>query len=134
LKELNALRSNNGKHHSDYRRPPYGKERLYTTLRFVLAALAGKHSVNLFILEDAAWVAKKGQKPQELPGLLGHDTMPSCEEMLATAIKLGAQVKICGVCASERGLTQAELIEGANISTMTNLVEWVVGSDKTVFF
>ena len=100
----------------------------------MLAALAGKHSVNLFILEDAAWVAKKGQKPHELPGLLGYEKMPNCEEMLATAIKQGAQVKICGVCAAERGLTQAELIEGANISTMTNLVEWVVGSDKTVFF
>ena len=114
--------------------PPYGKERLYTTLRFVLAALAGKHTVNLFILEDAAWVAKRGQKPQELPGLLGHDTMPNCEEMLASAIKLGATVNVCGVCASERGLTQTELIEGANISTMVNLVAWVVNTDKTVFF
>ena len=114
--------------------PPYGKERLYTTLRFALAALAGKHTVNLFILEDAAWVAKRGQKPQELPGLLGHDTMPNCEEMLASAIKLGATVKVCGVCASERGLTQPELIEGANISTMVNLVAWVVNTDKTVFF
>lgn len=114
--------------------PPYGKERLYTTLRFVLAALAGSHKVNLFILEDAAWVAKKGQNPQELPGLLGYDKMPKCEEMLATAIKQGAQVKICGVCAAERGLTQSELIEGANISSMVNLVEWVTTSDKTVFF
>ena len=114
--------------------PPYGKERLYTTLRFVLAALAGKHTVNLFILEDAAWVAKKGQKPAELPGLLGHDTMPNCEEMLTSAIKLGATVKVCGVCASERGLSQSELVEGANISTMVNLVDWVVTSDKTVFF
>ncbi len=114
--------------------PPYGRERLYTTLRFVLAALAAKHAVNLFILEDAAFVAKKGQKPQELPGLLGHETMPNCEEMLATAIKQGAQVKICGVCASERGLSQEELVAGANISTIHNLVDWVVNTDKTVFF
>ena len=114
--------------------PPYGKERLYTALRFVMAALAGKHAVNLFILEDAAWVAKKGQNPQELPGLLGQDRMPNCQEMLESAIRLGAQVKICGVCATERGLGQAELIEGANISTMVNLVDWVTNTDKTVFF
>ena len=114
--------------------PPYGKERLYTALRFVMAALTGKHTVNLFILEDAAFVAKKGQKPIELPGLLGHDTMPNCGEMLTSAIKLGAQVKVCGVCASERGLTQPELVDGANISTMVNLVDWVVNTDKTVFF
>ena len=114
--------------------PPYGKERLYTTFRFILAALSQKHKVNLFILEDAAWVAKKGQKPMELPGMMGNDKMPNLEEMLGSAIKQGAQVKICGVCASERGLTQAELIDGATISTMVNLVEWVTTSDKTVFF
>ena len=114
--------------------PPYGKERLYTTLRFVLAALAASHAVNLFMLEDAAFVAKKGQKPMELPGLLGHDTMTNLEEMLATAIKLGAQVKVCGVCASERALSQAELVAGASISTMVDLVGWVVNSDRTVFF
>lgn len=114
--------------------PPYGKERLYTALRFVMASLTARHTVNLFILEDAAWVAKKGQNPAELPGVLGSDRMPKCEEMLASAIKLGAQVKICGVCASERGLTQSELVEGASISTMMNLVDWVVNTDKTVFF
>ena len=114
--------------------PPYGKERLYTTLRFVLAALTAGHAVNLFILEDAAYVAKKGQKPLELPGLLENDTMPNCGELLASSIKQGAQVKICGVCASERGLSQEELIDGANISSMLDLVNWVVNSDKTIFF
>ncbi|MFC2020863.1 DsrE/DsrF/TusD sulfur relay family protein [Chloroflexota bacterium] len=114
--------------------PPYGKERLYTTLRFVLAALTAGHIVNLFILEDAAFIAKKGQKPMELPGLLEHDVMPNCGELLKASISQGAQVKICGVCASERGLVQEELVDGANISTMHDLVDWVVNTDKTVFF
>ena len=113
---------------------PYGKERLYSTLRFVLAALAAHHKVNLFIFEDAVFATKKGQKPPELPGLLGHEAMPNCEEILTTSIKQGAQVKICGVCASERGLTQEEIVDGAQISTMRDLVEWVVSSDKVVFF
>ncbi len=113
---------------------PYGKERPYTTLRFVLAALVAGHAVNLFILEDAAFIAKKGQKPLELPALLEHETMPSCEELLKAAIKQGATVKVCGVCASERGLTQEELVAGAEISNIRVLVDWVVGSDKVVFF
>ncbi|MFC1988522.1 DsrE/DsrF/TusD sulfur relay family protein [Chloroflexota bacterium] len=114
--------------------PPYGKERLYTTLRFTLAALTAGHAVNLFILEDAAFAAKKGQKPLELPGLLENDTMPNCGELLGSAIKQGARVKICGVCASERGLNQEELVDGANIGSMQDLVNWTVNSDKTVFF
>lgn len=114
--------------------PPYGKERLYTTLRFVMAALAAGHTVNLFIFEEAIFVAKKGQKPPELPGLLEHDAMPNCEEMLKTALKQGVKVKICGVCAAERGLRQEEVVEGAEISTIHNLVEWVVTTDKVVIF
>ncbi len=113
---------------------PYGQERLYTTLRFVLAALAANHTVNLFILEDAVFVAKKGQIPLELPGLLEHEAMPNCEEMLKSSIRQGAQVKVCGVCASERGLSQEELVHGANISTIHDLVDWVVNTDKIIFF
>jgi len=114
--------------------PPYGQERLYTTLRFVLAGLVAGHTVNLFVLEDAVYVAKKGQRPLELPSLLEHETMPNCEELLKASIKQGARVKICGVCASERGLSQEELVEGAEISTIHDLVDWVVSTDKVVFF
>ena len=114
--------------------PPYGKERLYTTLRFVLAALVAGHSVNLFIFEDAVSAAKTGQKPLELPGLLEHEAMPNCEELLKTAIKQGARVKICGVCASERGLKQEEVVEGAEISTIHHLVNWVAETDKVIVF
>ena len=114
--------------------PPYGKQRIYTALRFILAALYEKHSINLFLLEDAVFLAKKGQEPKEMPSLLGHETMPNAEELLKAAIKQGATVKICGVCCSERALKQEELVEGCQISSMKNLVNWVVESDKTVFF
>lgn len=113
---------------------PYGKERPYTTLRFVLSALVGGHKVNLFLFEDAIFLAKKGQKPMEFPGLMEHEAMPNCEDLLKAAIKQGAVVKICGVCASERGVTQAEMVEGAEISSIHNLVEWVATTDKVVFF
>jgi tRNA 2-thiouridine synthesizing protein D len=114
--------------------PPYGKERLYSTLRFVLAALVDGHTVNLFIFEDAVIAAKTGQKPPELPSLLEHEAMPNCEELLKAAIKQGARVKICGVCAAERGLTQEQVVEGAEISTIHDLVDWVINTDKVVVF
>lgn len=113
---------------------PYGKERVYTTLRFVLAALVNGHEVNLFIFEDAVIAAKIGQKPPELPNLLDNEAMPNCEELLKAVIKQGARVKICGVCATERGLTQPEVVKGADISTIHDLVDWVVNTDKVVVF
>jgi len=113
---------------------PYGQERPYTTLRFVMAALNAGHSVNLFVLEDAVCMAKKGQAPAELPGLLEQDKMPKIEEMLASAIKQGAIVRLCGVCCGERGLTQEELVDGAQIGSMRNLVDWAANGDKVMFF
>jgi len=114
--------------------PPYGKQRVYSALRFVLTALFEKHSVNLFLLEDAVFLAKKGQEPKEMPSLLEHEAMPNCEELLKAAIKQGATVRICGVCCSERALKQEELVEDCQISSMKNLVKWVVESDKVVSF
>jgi tRNA 2-thiouridine synthesizing protein D len=114
--------------------PPYGKQRAYTALRFVLAALFERHSVNLFLLEDAVFLAKKGQQPIDMPGLLEHEAMPNCEELLRACIGQGATVGICAVCCSERGLRQEELMDGCQISSMRNLVNWVVTSDKAVFF
>jgi len=114
--------------------PPYGKQKVYSALRFILTALYEKHSVNLFLLEDAVYLAKKGQEPKEMPGLLGHEAMPNAEELLKAAIKQGATIGICGVCCSERALKQEELVEGCEISSMKNLVKWVVESDKTLFF
>ena len=115
--------------------PPYGKERVYSTLRFVLAAFYEGHSVNIFLLEDAVFVPKKGQEPAEMPAVL-DERMPNCEELIKAAIAQGAKVKICGVCASERSLNQSEVevLEGAEVASMRDLVQWVLDSDKVVSF
>lgn len=113
--------------------PVYGKERVYTTLRFTLAALNQGHKVNLFIFEDAILAAKKGQDPLEFPGVL-DEHMPNCEELIKAVILQGAKVKACGVCASERAINQEELVDGVELAGMAALVEWVVESDKVIGF
>ncbi len=112
--------------------PPYGKERVYTALRFSLLALHEGHQVNLFIFEDAVWMAKKGQRPREMP--VGEAGMPNCEELLGAAIQEGLTVKACRVCSEERGLRPEEMIEGVESASMVDLVDWVVQSDKIIFF
>lgn len=113
--------------------PPYGKERMYSALRFVLAALFEGHEINIFLLEDSVFAAKKGQEPQELPA--GKDfRMPNCEVMLREAMKNGAKVMACGACAMERGIKKEEVIEGITLATILDLVEWVDGADKVVTF
>jgi uncharacterized protein involved in oxidation of intracellular sulfur len=56
------------------------------------------------------------------------------ERMLKISLMKGAKVKICGSCSEARGLKGVPLIEGAEISTMAELTEWVVSSDKVLVF
>jgi tRNA 2-thiouridine synthesizing protein D len=112
--------------------PPYGTERLYTALRFVIAATHQGHSVNLFLFEDAVFAPKKGQKPQEFP--IKDEKMPRVEQLLKAAISEGVKVLMCGVCSSERAVSENEIIEGVKIGSMKDLVNWVLESDKVVTF
>ena len=54
--------------------------------------------------------------------------------MIKGAINKGAEVKICGSCADARGLKNVQLIKGTELSTMAELTNWVVESDKFVNF
>jgi tRNA 2-thiouridine synthesizing protein D len=111
---------------------PYGKQRLYTALRFLLVALHEGHNANLFLLEDAVFAAKKGQEPPAMP--VGEAGMPNCEELLRAAILEGLTIKACRVCSAERGLQPEEVVAGVDIGTMLDLVNWTVESDRTLFF
>lgn len=111
---------------------PYGSQRIYTALRFLLVALHEGHQANLFLLEDAVFAAKKGQQPSEMP--VGSAGMPNCEELLRAAVLEGLKVKACRVCCSERGLRPHEVMEGVEIASMLDLVNWVLESEKSVFF
>jgi len=111
---------------------PYGKERFYSALRFLLVALHEGHKANLFLMEDAVFAAKKGQAPPEMP--VGNAGMPNCEEHLKAAIIEGLQVAACRACCSERGLREDEVIDGVQVGSMLDLVNWVVESDKALFF
>ena len=111
---------------------PYGKQRLYTALRFLLVALHEGHKANLFLLEDAVFAAKKGQQPPAMP--VGDAGMPNCEELLRAAVLEGLTIKACRVCSSERALQPDELMAGVEIGSMLDLVNWVVESDRTLFF
>jgi tRNA 2-thiouridine synthesizing protein D len=111
---------------------PYGKQRVYTALRFLLVALHEGHKANLFLLEDAVFAAKRGQQPPEMP--VGDAGMPNCEELLRVARQEGLTAKACRVCCMERGLQPEQVMEGVEIGSMVDLVNWVVESDRTVFF
>ena len=100
---------------------PYGQEKAFTALRFVQSAF--KHQVNVFLVEDGVFVAKKGQ-----------DSDLRIEDMLRDAIRSGVTVRLCGSCAAARGLGPSELVEGTSLGSMDDLVRWVDEGDKVLVF
>ncbi|MBC8314023.1 MAG: DsrE family protein [Bacteroidetes bacterium] len=107
---------------------PYGTEKAYNALR--LANQFGKDyetaEVRIFLMADSVSCAVTNQSTPT-----GYYNI---ERMLKLALRKGAKVKICGSCADARGLKNAQLIEGTEISTMEELAKWVVSSDKVVVF
>ena len=107
---------------------PYGTEKAYNAFR--LANQLGKDheqtEVRIFLMADAATCAIANQ---DTPN--GYYNI---ERMLKLTLAKGATVKICGSCAAARGLKNLQLIEGAEVSTMAELTNWVVDSDQVLTF
>ena len=107
---------------------PYGTEKAYNALR--LANQLGKDhetvEVRIFLMADAASCAVANQTTPN-----GYYNI---EKMMKLSLIKGAKVKICGSCAEARGLKDVQLIDGAEMSTMAELTNWVVDSDKVLVF
>ena len=105
---------------------PYGSERPYNALRLA-GALAKRDEVKLrvFLLGDAVACAVAGQ---QLPD--GHYHL---DRMLKPLVR-GAEVGCCGTCLDARGLKQEQLVDKARRSTLEELTDWTLWSDKTLVF
>ena len=108
--------------------PPYGTERCYNALR--LANALGKADpateITVFLMADAVGCAKSGQKTPE-----GYYSL---ERMLKRFRGGTHQVLLCGTCMDARGLTEAELVEGARRGTMDELAALTLAADKALVF
>jgi uncharacterized protein involved in oxidation of intracellular sulfur len=107
--------------------PPYGTERSYNALRLAsaLSKREGEH-VKIFLIGDAASCAKAHQKVPQ-----GYYNV---EVMLRGAGRHGAEIGVCGTCMDARGVTDAELAEGAKRSTLEQLADWTEWADKALVF
>lgn len=107
---------------------PYGTEKAYNAFRLAMALQKEHDEVEIwiFLMADAVTCAIPGQKTP--------DGYYNIERMLKSMIRKGAQVKACGTCADARGLRELTLIEGVELSTMSQLAEWTASADKVLTF
>ncbi len=123
---------------------PYVGERAWNGLRLAITALSMNLKVNVFLIDDGVYVARKGHKP---PG-----GAPNLEDLLKRALQMGATIKVCGTCINSRefepegefgicfigkkdgGITPSDLVEGVGVGSMMELTEWIRDSAKVVSF
>lgn len=107
---------------------PYGTEKAYNALRMAMA-LQKEHSeteIYIFLMADAVTCA--------LPNQATPNGYYNIERMLKAVISKDGQVKACGSCSEARGIKGIALIEGIEISNMSQLVRWTVEADKALTF
>ena len=107
---------------------PYGTEKAYNGLRLAMA-LQKDHTnvqVNVFLMADAVASAIANQNTPQ-----GYYNI---ERMLESVISKGGKVKACGTCTDARGISNVQLVAGAEISNMSELAQWAVEADKAFTF
>jgi uncharacterized protein involved in oxidation of intracellular sulfur len=105
--------------------PPYGTERSFNGLRLAKALAGEGAEVTVFLMADAVACAKTGQKVPH-----GYYNL----ELMTKSILRAGEVLLCGTCMEARGLTDAELVEGARRSTMDELADRTLAADQVLVF
>lgn len=108
--------------------PPYGTERIYNALRLAHALLKKEPQteVTFFLMGDAVLAAKAQQKTP--------DGYYNIERMLKRVLGSNGIVLLCGTCMDARGISDAELMQGARRSTMGELANATAEADKVLIF
>ncbi len=101
------------------------------TLSFVVgnvAASANQEVVVLLTIEGV-WNATHGYAD----GVCKEGFQP-LKEVMESFVKNGGQIWACGACAKPRGITDADLVEGARIVTAANAVEYLASGAASLSF
>lgn len=123
---------------------PYIGERAWNGLRFAKKALESGVAVNLFLMADAVYVARRNHRPPP--------QTPNLERLLEEILKIGGRVKVCTTCIEARGyepterlqacflgkkeggLSLGDLVKGVEMGTMQDLVDWSKKTDQVISF
>jgi uncharacterized protein involved in oxidation of intracellular sulfur len=82
--------------------------------------------VTVFLMADAVGAARRGQKTP--------DGYYNLERMLKRMTLPPHRVLLCGTCMDARGLTDADVVDGAVRSTMDELTTETLAADKLAVF
>ena len=108
-------------------RAPYdGTDVAWNALRLAGTALEAGLTVRLFLMNDAVDLAREGSRPAEAEFDL--------QEMLRDLMERGAEVRLCQTCLTRCGIGRGEILPGAQVAGMKDLLDWIQHSEKVLTF
>ena len=112
-----------------FNRQPYDSTDVtWNGLRLAGKLLEAGQEVRIFLMNDAVDMARDTCKSPD-----GYDQ--DLVKMLKGLIAQGVPVKVCGTCMARCGIHKNQpYYAGAQQSTMPELAEWVLNSDRVVTF
>ena len=112
-----------------FNRQPYDKTDVtWNGLRLAATLRKNGEEVRVFLMNDSVDMARDACKP---PSNYDQDL----SQMLKDLIISGAEVKVCGTCMARCGIYRNQpYFEGAEKSTMGDLADWVIDSDRVISF
>jgi uncharacterized protein involved in oxidation of intracellular sulfur len=107
---------------------PYGTEKAYNALRLATQILKDFEGTEIciFLMADAVSCAIPNQKTP--------DGYYNIERMLKIVVNKSGAVKLCTSCVEARGLKEMKFIEGAGLSSMKELAQLTMASDRVITF
>ncbi len=111
-----------------FNRAPYDNTDVtWNGLRLAKTLLKNNTEVRIFLMNDSVDMARDVCKPPN-----GYENL---SEMLKELISNDVSVKVCGTCMSRCGIYKNHpYFDGAEKSTMQELTEWIIDSDKVLTF
>ena len=112
-----------------FNREPYdGTDVTWNGLRLADKLQEAGQEVRIFLMNDSVDMARDVCKP---PASYDQDL----SALLKDLISRGVSVKVCGTCMARCGIYRNHpYFAGAEKSTMPELAEWVIDSDKVITF
>ncbi|MDJ0766642.1 MAG: DsrE family protein [Myxococcota bacterium] len=102
------------------------------TLAFVVAnaALGSDKDTLMFLMSDGVWAAVKGEAEKVVEG----EPFAPLKELVDKFINGGGKMYVCAPCIKKRGITEEQLIEGAEPAGGAALVAWLSDDPACVDF
>ncbi len=101
------------------------------TLPFVVGNVAASadQEVVVFLTIEGVWNATRGYVDN-----IAKEGFQPLREVMQSFVNNGGQIWACGACTKPRGITEADLVDGARIVTAASAVEYLASGASAMSF